>query len=93
MTATYTVNWDTKPPTEPGLYWFYGYTNGDHESKRGKRLAEPGWHLCDVVKIQNGTLTTVGGVFDWDRAPMIGHYCRVELPQLPVDAQVPDVTE
>ena len=82
-------DWTEEPPTEIGMYWFYGFTNGDHEGKRGESLTKPGWHLCEFMGIKNGVLTKVGGVFDWDRSPMVGHYCKVKLPKLPVDAQTP----
>jgi hypothetical protein len=82
MTATYTANWTTERPTEPGLYWFYGFTNNDHKRPNG----QPRWHLCEMMPISSGLLMKVGGVFGWDRDPMVGHYCKTILPQLPVDA-------
>jgi hypothetical protein len=80
--------WTTNPPTAPGLYWFYGFTNGRHDNDYEK----PGWHLCEAWSTTDGVIMMkMGGVFSWDRDPLVGHFCKVNLPKLPVDAQTTNV--
>lgn len=50
--------WTTKFPTTPGDYLFYGdYVPSDSTARR------PAFHVCQCVKVANGTSCIVGNLF------------------------------
>lgn len=74
------TQWKTEWPTEPGLYWFYGFPYGLRE-----RDAKIDLSLVRAVKNGQGSITCIReGHFFYKSEGAIGKFIPVELPELPV---------
>lgn len=80
------TNWSDKWPTEPGVYWFYGFTSV-HEVKRYL----PETHFVTVKREANGLFFYTYGLFFYTHAQFIydgdavGLWQKVDVPEPPKD--------
>lgn len=71
--------WSREWPTEPGDYWFYGWT---HECAKGN----PRMGLAQVCQIANGLAHIVRGALAYESDGAEGFWTRATLPDPPTEA-------
>jgi len=72
-------NWTHKWPTEPGMYWFYGFC----WRKMRDEPEEPEMYLVKVRKISNGLMCITDGHFIYKAEGAEGMWLKAELPEPP----------
>jgi len=69
--------WTTEWPTEPGMYWFYGYRYGKDNDEK------PEMQLLEVSKIANGFMYIAEGNFMYKSEVEEAHFQKAILPKAP----------
>lgn len=72
--------WTTKFPTEPGLYWFYGYRYG--KISCGSEC-DPELMLAQVITISDGTMVIANGQFVQEKEVEQAHFMKCVPPKFP----------
>ena len=77
--------WQHEWPTEPGLWWFYGYDYGRKNPETGFGLGsvKPDLYLVKVAKIANGLCFILDGHFWGKSEQAVGMFLEADLPDLP----------
>jgi len=69
--------WTKTWPTEPGMYWFYGWPFGEKSHK-------PELNLVRLWAVSNGVIMIRDGTSWFKNEGGIGMFCEVKLPDLPI---------
>ena len=70
------IVWTLDWPTEPGDYWFYGWSFGCFGEK-------PKMHLAECRKISSGVIYIINGHFMWRNRGHVGRWTPTVFPEAP----------